>query len=118
MMKGRYPKAFQSLRRLRHTDLQAARDLYCTFLLLVYIDVQFTHLIIPHTDIHVLLEAEKEVNLKTRNKFLELFTIPRNRRATLASSIVMFMYVPDYPHPLRDLLTWDSCRPTGNSSAA
>ena len=30
MMKGRYTKAFGSLRQLRHTDLQAARDLYCT----------------------------------------------------------------------------------------
>lgn len=45
------------------------------------------------TDIHVLLEAEKEVSTKHQNKFLELFTVPRNRRATLASSIVMFMYV-------------------------
>nr|VWP02262.1 Zn(2)-C6 fungal-type domain-containing protein [Ganoderma boninense] len=70
MMKGRYTKAFDSLRRLRHTDLQAARDLYY---------------------IHVLLEAEKEVSRSTRLKFLELFTVPRNRRATLASSIVMFM---------------------------
>ncbi|RPD60525.1 hypothetical protein L226DRAFT_387707 [Lentinus tigrinus ALCF2SS1-7] len=70
MMKGRYPKAFESLRRLRHTDLQAARDLYY---------------------IHVLLEAEKEVNKKTRNKFFELFTVPRNRRAAQASSLLMFM---------------------------
>ncbi|KAI0708285.1 hypothetical protein C8Q76DRAFT_770326 [Earliella scabrosa] len=70
MMKGRYPKAFESLRRLRHTDLQAARDLYY---------------------IHVLLEAEQEVNRNKRNKFFELYSIPRNRRATLASSILMFM---------------------------
>ncbi|KAH9934461.1 uncharacterized protein BXZ73DRAFT_45706 [Epithele typhae] len=70
MMKGRYPEAFNSLRRLRHTELQAARDLYY---------------------IHVLLEAEKEVDRKTRNKFLELWTIPRNRRASIASTIVMFM---------------------------
>ncbi|KAI1783044.1 hypothetical protein LXA43DRAFT_977304 [Ganoderma leucocontextum] len=60
----------KSLRRLRHTDLQAARDLYY---------------------MHVLLEAEKEVSARTRNKFLELFRLPRNRRATLASAIVMFM---------------------------
>ncbi|KAI0696769.1 hypothetical protein C8T65DRAFT_583196 [Cerioporus squamosus] len=70
MMKGRYTKAFQSLRRLRHTDLQAARDLYY---------------------IHVLLEEEKKVSKSTHNLFLELFTVPRNRRATLASAIVMFM---------------------------
>ncbi|RPD58597.1 hypothetical protein L226DRAFT_466400 [Lentinus tigrinus ALCF2SS1-7] len=70
MMKGRYPDAFRSLRRLRHTELQAARDLYY---------------------IHVLLEAEREASRKTPNKFLELFVVPRNRRATLASAIVMFM---------------------------
>ncbi|RPD60523.1 hypothetical protein L226DRAFT_570024 [Lentinus tigrinus ALCF2SS1-7] len=70
MMKGHYMQAFRSLRRLRHTDLQAARDLYY---------------------IHVLLEAEREVNKRAPNRFLELFTVPRNRRATLASSILMFM---------------------------
>ena len=54
------------------------------------------------TDIHVLLEAEKEVNKKTRSKFLELFTVPRNRRAMQASSLLVFMYVPS-PFPLRPL---------------
>jgi len=49
--------------------VQAARDLYY---------------------IHVLLEAEKELT-HGRNRYLELFTVPRNRRATLASSIVMIM---------------------------
>ena len=44
----------------------------------------------PSQDIHVLLEAEKELS-HGRNRYLELFTIPRNRRATLASFIVMFM---------------------------
>ena len=43
-------------------------------------------------DIHVLLDAEAELS-RGRNRYLELFTIPRNRRATLASFIVMFMYV-------------------------
>ncbi|EMD37517.1 hypothetical protein CERSUDRAFT_114155 [Gelatoporia subvermispora B] len=69
MGKGRYDKAFESLLRLRTSRVQAARDLYY---------------------IHVLLEAEAEV-MSGRNRFLELFTIPRNRRATLASLIVMFM---------------------------
>ncbi|KAI0666654.1 hypothetical protein C8Q78DRAFT_1197679 [Trametes maxima] len=67
--KGRYDKAFESLMRLRKSPLQAARDLYY---------------------IHVLLEAEKEIQ-GDRNLFVELFTVPRNRRATLASTIVMFM---------------------------
>ncbi|TBU25760.1 hypothetical protein BD311DRAFT_808927 [Dichomitus squalens] len=70
MKKGRHAKAFESLRRLRHTDVQAARDLYY---------------------MHVLLEAENEISALTGNKFLQLFTVPRNRRAVLASSIVMFM---------------------------
>ena len=41
-------------------------------------------------DIHVLLEAEESIS-RGRNRYLELFTIPRNRRASLASFIVMFM---------------------------
>ena len=67
--KGRYDAAYQSIRRLRRSSLQAARDLYY---------------------IHVLLEAETEIQTG-RNLFVELFTVPRNRRATLAASIVMFM---------------------------
>ncbi|KAJ3759665.1 hypothetical protein EV360DRAFT_81916 [Lentinula raphanica] len=65
--KGRYREAYNSLARLRRHPIQAARDLYY---------------------IHVLLEAEKGIMLN-RNRFLELFTVPRNRRATLASFIVM-----------------------------
>ncbi|KAL6300612.1 hypothetical protein BKA93DRAFT_828919 [Sparassis latifolia] len=69
MSKGRYPEAYDSLVRLRNNPIQAARDLYY---------------------IHVLLEAEEQI-MGGRNRFLELFTEPRNRRATLASFIVMFM---------------------------
>ncbi|KAL4252611.1 major facilitator superfamily protein [Abortiporus biennis] len=69
MSKGRYDKAYQSLLRLRHSPVQAARDLYY---------------------IHTLLEVEKEIT-SGRNVFLELFTVPRNRRAALASVIVMFL---------------------------
>ena len=60
--KGKYMNAYQSLRRLRNTELQAARDLY-------YIYAQ------------VRLETElvKKSNYVTR--FIELFTIPRVRRA-------------------------------------
>lgn len=69
MARGRYDKAYRSLARLRKTPLLAARDLYY---------------------IHVLLEAEESVS-RGRNRYLELFTVPRNRRAALASFIVMFM---------------------------
>lgn len=66
--KGRYEDAFNELCRLRFTRVQAARDLYY---------------------IHVLLEAENEMK-KGRNRLMEMFTIPRNRNAALASWIVMF----------------------------
>lgn len=68
--KGRYKDAFKSLCRLRNTPLQAARDLY-------YIHAQLLEeaAIIGHN------------NYVTR--FIELFTIPRVRRATLASFTVM-----------------------------
>jgi sugar transport protein len=86
MKKNRYPKAWNSLLRLRNTPLQAARDLYY---------------------IHCLLEEEKYLvhsggvgvgggpNMVRRKKstfisrFFELFTIPRVRRATWASGIAM-----------------------------
>ena len=41
-------------------------------------------------DIHILLEAEEFMN-RGHNRYIELFSIPRNRRAALASFIVMFM---------------------------
>jgi hypothetical protein len=70
MKKGRYQDAYNSLCRLRNTPVQAARDLYF---------------------IHAQLIEESAIigqnNYATR--FLELFTIPRVRRATLASFTVM-----------------------------
>ena len=70
MKKGRYIDAFKSFCRLRNSELQAARDLYY---------------------VHCQLVEEMEV-LKGSNylsRFTELFTIPRVRRATLASFVVM-----------------------------
>jgi hypothetical protein len=70
MKKDRYTDAFKSFCRLRNSELQAARDLY-------YVHCQL---------------VEEMVVLKGSNyssRFMELFTIPRVRRATLASSIVM-----------------------------
>ncbi|KAL3486509.1 hypothetical protein BJX62DRAFT_241931 [Aspergillus germanicus] len=69
---NKIPKAFESFRTLRPTELQAARDLYYAY---------------------VGVEIERKVN-KGKNfftMFMELFTIPRNRRATLATWIVMFL---------------------------
>ncbi|KAJ6044239.1 uncharacterized protein N7446_002436 [Penicillium canescens] len=69
---GKIKKAYTNFRILRPTDIQAARDLYYA---------------------HAGVELERKIN-KGKNffiMFVELFTIPRNRRATWASWIVMFM---------------------------
>ncbi|KAK4689726.1 hypothetical protein P7C73_g373, partial [Tremellales sp. Uapishka_1] len=69
MRRGEMDKAFASMRKLRKHDLQAARDLY-------YAWVQW--------------EAEKMVigGQSMLSRFLDLFRIPRIRRATLAASVV------------------------------
>ena len=68
--KGRYADAYKSLSRLRNTPLQAARDLY-------YIYAQIVE------------ESEIKGRSNYVTRFIELFTIPRVRRATLASFVVM-----------------------------
>ncbi|TGO10866.1 hypothetical protein BTUL_0123g00080 [Botrytis tulipae] len=76
LKKGNVPKAYRSLLRLRNSPLQAARDLYSIQAQLDYEDR--------------LLEQSglaKNGNMFTR--FIELFTVPRLRRATQASGIVM-----------------------------
>ena len=76
MKKGRHNKAYKSLLRLRTTPLQAARDLYYIHAQLVYEELLIEEMGVAKTD-----------NFFTR--FLEIFTIPRLRRATQASGIVM-----------------------------
>lgn len=70
MKKDRYPEAMKSLLRLRNHPIQAARDLYY---------------------IHAQLEVERDIihGSTYARRFIELFTIPRVRRATLASFVVM-----------------------------
>jgi sugar porter (SP) family MFS transporter len=67
---GHYHDAFHSLIQLRNTELQAAKELYTLY-----------------------LQASDAQTLKARptfpRKLLELFTIPRIRRATLAAFVVM-----------------------------
>lgn len=69
--KQHYPKALRALKRLRPNNLQAARDIYY---------------------IHVCMKEEMKLlhGKSAWFRFIELFTIPRNLRATIASSIVMF----------------------------
>ena len=64
-----YEKAFRSLCKLRHTRLQAARDLFL---------------------MHHLLDGEEKIK-QGRNRFVELWSVDRNRRALLASLTVMFL---------------------------
>ncbi|KAI5480152.1 hypothetical protein MNV49_001813 [Pseudohyphozyma bogoriensis] len=76
MGRGRYQDAMKSLRRIRAAPIQAGRDIFY---------------------IHTLLEQEKALTGQAtgsgRAEFFkratELFTIPRVRRATLASAVVM-----------------------------
>lgn len=68
--RGRYEQAFRSLSKLRNNQIQAARDL-------VLIHYQ------------VLTEAAIVGRSTYIKRFIELFTIPRVRRATLASFVVM-----------------------------
>lgn len=70
MKKNRYQQAYKSLLKLRHHPLQAARDIYY---------------------IHCQLELEAQIVGKSNylTRFGQLFTIPRVRRATLASFVVM-----------------------------
>ncbi|ORY63954.1 and other transporter-domain-containing protein [Pseudomassariella vexata] len=70
MKKNRYPEALRSLIRLRNNPIQAARDLNAI-----------------HAQLEIEIEAIGESTYLSR--FIELFTIPRVRRATLASFVVM-----------------------------
>lgn len=76
MKKQRYEKAYQSFLKLRNTPFQAARDLYYTHALLIQEDV-------------LIKEAGLSPTSNFFNRFIELFTISRVRRATLASFVVM-----------------------------
>ncbi|KAK3678994.1 hypothetical protein LTR78_001447 [Recurvomyces mirabilis] len=69
-------KAYQSLCRLRTNDLLAARDVY-------FIQAQLDQ------EHRMIAEAGLNTNAGFFTRFIELFTIPRVRRATQASGIVM-----------------------------
>ncbi|KAI0182143.1 hypothetical protein GGR52DRAFT_578212 [Hypoxylon sp. FL1284] len=67
---GRYEDAMESLLKLRNHPIQAARDLYAI-----------------HAQVGI--EAEAIGKSSYAKRLVELFTIPRVRRATLASFVVM-----------------------------
>ncbi|RYP59585.1 hypothetical protein DL770_010170 [Monosporascus sp. CRB-9-2] len=70
MEKGRYDKAFESLRSLRFSEIQAARDMYYAA---------------------KLLEVEESQRSQRRGILYEFFRIRRNRRAAQSAFFVMFM---------------------------
>ena len=76
MTKGRHADAFKSLLRLRGSKLLAARELYY-----VHAQMQAEELLVEKAGLTV------HANVFTR--MVELFTIPRIRRAVGASGIVM-----------------------------
>jgi len=70
MIKNRHGEAYSAMCRLRKSKIQAARDIFM---------------------IHTGLEAEKEADMEKQNPVKEMITIGRNRRAMIASELVMFM---------------------------
>lgn len=73
--KGRHAEAYKSLIRVRNTPLQAARDLY------------YIHAQLVAEELLIEEEGFKSDNFLTRA--IELFTVPRIRRATQASGVIM-----------------------------
>ena len=74
--KGKFSKAYKALLRYRGSPIRAARDLYY-----IHAQIQLEELLIEQSGVAV------NANMFTR--FVELFTIPRLRRAVQASGIVM-----------------------------
>lgn len=74
--KGRYHDAYRSLERLRRTQLQAASDLY-------YIHSQIK------MENYLRKSGDKVYRNNYINRLIQLFTVPRIRRATLACVTVM-----------------------------
>ena len=76
LKKGRPDKAYRALLRLRNSPLQAARDIY-------YIHAQLLQ------EQALIADSGLGKSDSIFLRFLELFTVPRLRRATQASGIVM-----------------------------
>ncbi|KAL9594523.1 MAG: hypothetical protein Q9219_006987 [cf. Caloplaca sp. 3 TL-2023] len=83
--KHRYRDAFDSLRRLRNTPVQAARDLYY-----IYAQVRLEEMMLGDGDLKI-SEGEEHYRTSGRyfTRFMQLFLIARIRRATLAAFVVM-----------------------------
>jgi sugar porter (SP) family MFS transporter len=70
MKKGRYADAFRHMCRIRNTEVQAARELY-------------------YAHCQVMEERNAFAGISIGTRFKELFTVPRIRRATVASAWIV-----------------------------
>lgn len=70
MKKGRYVESFNSFNRLRNSEMQAARDLY-------------------YAHCQVMEERDAFAGASFLHRTWELLSVPRLRRATLASSWIV-----------------------------
>lgn len=85
MKKGNYPKAFRAFCRLRKAEIQAARDM---------VGPRFNSVgtkLMSQFYAHCQIEEEREAFKGTTylSRFRDIFTVPRLRRANLASWVVM-----------------------------
>jgi hypothetical protein len=76
MSKGRLVEAFKALTKYRGSELLAARELYY-----IHVQMQQEEILIQQSGV--------AVNANVFTRIVELFTIPRLRRAVQASGIVM-----------------------------
>lgn len=76
MSKGKYVDAFLALDKYRGSDLLAARELYY-----IHAQMQYEQVLVHQSGV--------AVNANVFTRIVELFTIPRLRRAVQASGIVM-----------------------------
>lgn len=105
--KHRYQDAFNSLLRLRNTPVQAARDLYY-----IYAQVRLEEEMLGGGDI-IIVDGQERYTASGRylSRLVQLFTIPRIRRATLAAFVVMIaqqMCGSTFERPFKPKATADS----------
>lgn len=81
----KFREAFESLQRLRTTPLQAARDLYY-----IQAQVRLEEMMLGDGDI-MISDGKEQYSSSGRyaSRFIQLFTIARIRRSTLACFVVM-----------------------------
>lgn len=81
MKKGRYQKAYRAFCRLRNAEIQAARDMVSHSL--SHVESWLSPQFYAHCQLVEEQEAFRGTNLLSR--FKDIFTVPRLRRANLAS---------------------------------